>query len=360
MRKPFPRIIASAFGTLLATWLFLLAGCGERDVIRRYQVPHEAPRTSSVSAVAPSVPQRLLGAVIAGDGKAWFVKLMGPVEQVAGVAEVYEQVVQSLRFPAGQPGPTWTVPSGWTERGADENRFATLERDGLEIAISQLPWDSANWDEYVLANLNRWRRQVQLPPIASEQLAEAGRQAEIDGRSSFLVDIAGDATRASGGSPPNLPASGDVAPPPTTAAAPLEYDVPEGWVAGRTSAFRVAAFDIQRDGQKAELTVIPLGVASGSLLENVNRWRGQIGLPAIDQAELDATVKSLKVDGVDSSYVELGPSASSDSTSTILAVIVPRPGQTVFIKLLGDHSLVIDEKPNFERFVQSLRFPASP
>ena len=71
-------------------------------------------------------------------------------------------------------------------------------------------------------------------------------------------------------------------------------------------------------------------------------------------------MKSLKVDDVESSYVELGPSESSDSASMILAVVVPRPGQTVFIKLLGDHSLVVDEKPNFERFVQSLRFPATP
>ncbi len=95
-------------------------------------------------------------------------------------------------------------------------------------------------------------------------------------------------------------------------------------------------------------------------MENVNRWRGQIGLDAIDQAELDATVKSLPVDGVESSYVELGPSEGSDSASMILAVVVPRPSQIVFIKLLGDPSLVVDEKPNFERFVQSLRFPASP
>jgi hypothetical protein len=344
---------------LVANGLLILAGCGARDVIRRYQVPHETPPSSPVAASVQTVPQRLLGAIVAGDGQAWFVKLLGPAERVAAVAEAYEQVVQSLRFPAEQQGPTWTCPAGWTERGADENRFATLESDGLEIAISQLPWDSTQWDAYVLANLNRWRRQVQLPPIAADELAQAGQRLEVDGHPAFLVDLTGESMTPAASSAPNLTEAAQAGSSATAAAAP-QYEVPEGWVAGRTSAFRVAAFDIRRDGQQAELTVIPLGPASGSLLDNVNRWRGQIGLGTIDQAELDATVKTLTVDGIESSFVELAPADGSDQDSMILAVVIPRPGQTVFVKLLGNRQLVAEERPSFERFVQSLHFPATP
>ena len=135
--------------------------------------------------------------------------------------------------------------------------------------------------------------------------------------------------------------------------------MPKGWTPGRTSAFRLAAFDLQRDGRKGEVTLIALGGSSGSLLANVNRWRGQVGLAAIGQAELEEEVRTLEVDGIRSSYVQLAGPEGADDASTILAVVIPRGDQTLFVKLTGDRSLADEEQSNFESFVKSIRFTDS-
>ncbi len=101
--------------------------------------------------------------------------------------------------------------------------------------------------------------------------------------------------------------------------------------------------------------MIALGPAAGSVLDNVNRWRGQINLPAIDQSQLDSMITTLEVDGTPSQYVRISD-PDAGARDAILAVIVPRPSQTVFIKMMGPDSLVLAEESAFEQFAKSLRF----
>jgi hypothetical protein len=45
---------------------------------------------------------------------------------------------------------------------------------------------------------------------------------------------------------------------------------------------RVASFRVTgKDGKQADVSVIPLPGLAGSDLDNVNRWRGQVGLPSV-------------------------------------------------------------------------------
>jgi hypothetical protein len=46
-----------------------------------------------------------------------------------------------------------------------------------------------------------------------------------------------------------------------------------------------------------EVSVTPLSGAAGSTLANVNRWRGQIGLGPIDEAELDTQTERIDLEG---------------------------------------------------------------
>ena len=347
-------------------WITLLTlasvvGCGETDRIRRYQVPHEAPTLSSPAVAEAETPQRMLAAIIEDTGQAWFLKVLGPVDQVNGMADAYEALVQSLRFSDASSPLQWTLPEGWTEGQGDAMRFATLQAGGLEVSVTKLPWDGSPWEDYVLSNVNRWRAQVKLAPLAPAGLAEATRNLELNGRRVVLVDLS--SPSASAGPAPR--AATESAADTTTAsraegAGKLQYELPDGWTAGRTNAFRLAAFDIQRDGKRAEVTLVVLGPSAGSLLENVNRWRAQIGLGPIEQVELDAAVRPWDVDGTQSSYVQLVSPDGRDDAQTILAVVIPRADQTLFVKLLGDRELAADEQRNFESFVKSIRFPASP
>jgi hypothetical protein len=147
----------------------------------------------------------------------------------------------------------------------------------------------------------------------------------------------------------------------------LACDTPKGWVRGRTGGMRKAAFVVQDGDRKVEITAIdlPLGAGAasgaGAPLPNVNRWRGQIKLPEITQAELDKSLRPIRVADVDGSYVELLGPESEVPRQAILGVLAIRGEKAWFFKLWGDADLALREKSHFEEFVKSVRFdtPAS-
>ena len=81
----------------------------------------------------------------------------------------------------------------------------------------------------------------------------------------------------------------------------------------------------------------------------------KINLPPIDQAQLDSLIQTLEVDGTPGQYVRISD-PESGATEAIFAVIVPRPEQTLFIKMMGPNDLVLAEADAFEQFVGSIRF----
>ncbi|WP_068773028.1 hypothetical protein OH491_01085 [Termitidicoccus mucosus] len=73
---------------------------------------------------------------------------------------------------AGAPHAHWTVPAGWQEKPAGAMRAGTLavsapDGRGAEVAVTVFPGDVGG----DLANVNRWRGQLQLPPVTAAQLS---------------------------------------------------------------------------------------------------------------------------------------------------------------------------------------------
>jgi hypothetical protein len=87
------------------------------------------------------------------------------------------------------------------------------------------------------------------------------------------------------------------------------WTLPEGWKERPGSQMRFATIQIAADGKPLELSVIPLPMTGGDeqkyVLDNINRWRGQLNLKPIDANELAATTKTLKIDGHESTLVSL-------------------------------------------------------
>ncbi len=66
----------------------------------------------------------------------------------------------------------------------------------------------------------------------------------------------------------------------------IKVTPPEGWKPGKGSSMRVASFAIKGpDETSADVSVIPLAGDSGSILENVNRWRNQVQLAPLDASD---------------------------------------------------------------------------
>ena len=72
------------------------------------------------------------------------------------------------------------------------------------------------------------------------------------------------------------------------AAAPsVQYKRPADWQEAPVGEMRAASLRVPgKDGKQADVSVIPLPGLAGSDLDNVNRWRGQVGLPGVSESDL--------------------------------------------------------------------------
>jgi hypothetical protein len=112
---------------------------------------------------------------------------------------------------------------------------------------------------------------------------------------------------------------------------------------------QVAKFAVPDQGDaKAEVAVSVFASDTGGTLGNVNRWRGQLGLPPVDGPGLAELVKPIPgaPDGAIVADLE-------NNGRQLIGAIVPRQGQWFFYKLLGQSAAVAPAKPAFLQFAQS-------
>ncbi|MBS0208834.1 MAG: hypothetical protein JSS27_07765 [Planctomycetes bacterium] len=137
--------------------------------------------------------------------------------------------------------------------------------------------------------------------------------------------------------------------------APFEFVRPQGWRVALPGEMRVMAFDVREGDQRAEITVSTLGAAGSALLPNVNRWRGQMGLPPLNDAELAAEVKQVPVGPLQGGFVAMQGAGDKQGQAT-LGVVVINGASGWFFKLSGDAGLAERERERFLQFVASIKF----
>ena len=87
---------------------------------------------------------------------------------------------------------------------------------------------------------------------------------------------------------------------------------------------------------------------TGGTLANVNRWRQQLGLPAIEDAGLAGIIAPLDPATPDAVLIDL----KSDPRA-LLGAIVPRDGRWWFYKMLGDAPAVSAARESFIAFAKT-------
>lgn len=315
-----------------------------------------------------------------------------PAQSAAPAVTVAERPVGEL---------VWRVPTAWRPKAPSSMRRASYEvGEGpgpfADLAVTAFP-GVVGGD---LANINRWRGQLDLPPIAEADLAEALQSLSTGGLAIRVADLTGGsadnpqrmlgaivpyggatwffkltgpaavvgaeqprfmaflATLAPVG--PGQPAAA-VAPPSeaitASAAVPdLHWAAPAHWATQPAAALRKATFIIPGPtGTSAELAVTAFPGAVGGELANVNRWRGQLQLPPLDEAGLAGTVTRLTVHGLPVAVVEFG--GGPGGSKRLVGAMVPHAGATWFFKLTGDDVAVATVKSEFLSFLQTLSAP---
>jgi len=168
---------------------------------------------------------RILGGIFPAGGETWFFKMMGPDALVESQQETFKQFLQSVHLAEGAvasaPAPApmsantggndtnaptpppieaaqgaplqYTLPAGWQEKPLTPMRLASFKvvsPNGKEtdVSVVSLP-GMAGGD---LANVNRWRGQVQLGPIDEDTLAKSAEHVTANGHDFLVVDLASD------------------------------------------------------------------------------------------------------------------------------------------------------------------------
>jgi hypothetical protein len=133
----------------------------------------------------------------------------------------------------------------------------------------------------------------------------------------------------------------------------LRWTLPKGWTEGAGGPMRFATLKPPVVGKiDASVTVLP-GPAGGELA-NVNRWRGQIGLPAIDEASLARARKVMKTPAGQLKVYDF--TSDAKPASRVLAGLTESSGNTWFVKMTGDADAVGAARDDFMKLLGSLRF----
>jgi len=135
----------------------------------------------------------------------------------------------------------------------------------------------------------------------------------------------------------------------TAESGPLRWEVPAGWAAGTPGEFQTAVY-LLSGGAKVAVSNLP-GDAGGEAA-NVNRWRGQIGLAAVE----DVGGESLAAEGAGISAKWFDLNGESES---ILAAIIALPDETWFFKLSGPTAEIDASRQAFMALLGSIHMESA-
>jgi hypothetical protein len=291
-----------------------------------------------------------------------------------------------------------TTPPNWEPQPLSQMRQASFVVRGDNGAIADISFVSLGTAAgNVFDNVNRWLDQLGQPPITEQKLGDIAQGLRTSLGDAVIVDLAGlpkdadpakdgriiaammttaDSTlffKMRGNADLAEAQKGDfikwvaaicnaqvetkspqmAAMPPRDAGAPqIKWETPESWTEVPPSSMRYASFSaLAENGDKIDISVVTFPGEGGSDADNVNRWRGQIGLAPVDASAVTSQVIPLKsADTTFSTTDIVGAKART------IAAWARHDGRVWFFKATGTNAAVEKEKPNFVKFIESVRF----
>ena len=325
--------------------LAILAGCNRRDeTIAVYQAPKDAPPATA------------------------------PIEATPASATLDTAPL------------AWTVPPSWKEQPVHEMRFATYRVSdsdpSVEMTVIALPPAAGA----LAPNVNRWETQLGLQPSPPDKLPTIVKHSTINGLEIDSVDLTAGQKRTLAAMLPHagqiwffkltgpteivsaqkqnfdsLIASLHPTNIPSTAPAPnlarvqgskiVSYTAPKGWTEiPNPTPPRMLTFKIP-DADLAVTRFAPDN--AGTFLDNINRWRNQLGLEPVADAQ-SVPMQEIKL-AKDAPGVELD--LENPQTKKRMLVVITSPpagGDLWFFKLTGPTETVAAQKQNFDSFIRTV------
>lgn len=117
--------------------------------------------------------------------------------------------------------------------------------------------------------------------------------------------------------------------------------VPAGWVLDATpKPMRVATYTATTKNGKVEVAVTKFPARVGGELANINRWRGQMGVAAVDAAGLEGVITRFSAEGFEGYETRI---ESSKGVMLATAVYEAANDQTWFVRVTAKDAAEADE-----------------
>lgn len=139
----------------------------------------------------------------------------------------------------------------------------------------------------------------------------------------------------------------------------LTWETPQGWTEEKGTGMRMATFTTT-DADPITCTIVSLGGGSGGVEANVQRWLGQLALDVSDQSFAQFMDKQSTLQSAGGLEVRLIDFRSLHSTNdetqpSMLAGIIERDEQTIFIKMTGSRRSINQNQEPFKSLLTSLK-----
>ena len=128
---------------------------------------------------------------------------------------------------------------------------------------------------------------------------------------------------------------------------------PESWIEFEGSSMRLASFHVPYSYGLGELSVFILDGNGGGLLANVNRWRGQIGLPSQSLIEINASADNRE--NTLGQYEIFKIINRVDFNQAFICAVMPLESRTIFVKLNIEKIGINEAEDDFLDFCQSFK-----
>lgn len=148
-------------------------------------------------------PVRIVTAMVHRSDASWFYKLSGDAALVEAQKPAFLEFLKSIRIkePTAEESatsetgsPQWEVPATWKQGTPGQMQVARFTAPGGEVFVSVFPNDTGG----MLANVNRWRRQLKLADVDEKGLASLVTPLDAALPKAVLVDITNDQQRMLG------------------------------------------------------------------------------------------------------------------------------------------------------------------
>lgn len=133
----------------------------------------------------------------------------------------------------------------------------------------------------------------------------------------------------------------------------LAWTAPEQWKPKGGSSMRKGSYSVPGEGGEADMAITAFPGDVGGDLANLNRWRGQIGLPPVSQTEFESNIQRVEHNGLKMTVVDVA--GTGPQAQRILGAMVPHRGATWFFKLQGPDAIVAKEKPAFMALLETVK-----